>query len=72
MTSKPSFMTSYRSLMLRLPIFMTSQRSFMLRRLNKNESIASGWRGIDATFLAAHFIFCANYGKPYSIVKMVL
>jgi hypothetical protein len=72
MTSKPSFMTSYRSLMLSPRIFITSPRSFMLSRLNKNESTASGNGNVESRIFAAHFIFCANYGKPYRMEKMVL
>jgi hypothetical protein len=72
MTSKPSFMTSYRSLILSSRIFMTSPRSFMLSRLNKNESIASGDGNVVSHIFGSPFYFCANYGKPYSIVEMVL
>jgi hypothetical protein len=72
MTSKRSFMTSEVRLMLGSRIFMASPRSFMLSRLTKNESTAS-WNGnIESHILTAHIIFCANYGKPYSIVKMAL
>jgi hypothetical protein len=52
-------------------IFMTSPRSFMLSRLNKNKSTTSGNGNIVSHIFGSRF-FCANYGKPYSIVKMVL
>jgi hypothetical protein len=72
MTSKRSFMTSQDNLMLSPHIFMASPRSFMFSRLNKNKSTASVDGNVESHIFGCHFIFCAYYGKPYSIEKMVL